>query len=154
MFTMSLHNQIKTEATEAMRARDSVRLDTLRGLLAAFTNEAVAKRMKPDTELSDEMALEVIKRSVKQRKDSIGQFRKGGREDLASAEEAELKILGAYMPAQMSKDEIIKIAAAKKGELGITDKKDIGKLMSVVMSVLKGKADGREVKEVVDELFS
>src|SRR3989344_1216587 len=90
---MTLHQDIKNQVTEAMKARDSIRLNTLRGLLAAFTNEAVAKKMKPDTQLTDEQALEVIRRSVKQRKDSIEQFRKGGREDLVTAEEAELEIL-------------------------------------------------------------
>ncbi|HEY4489829.1 MAG TPA: GatB/YqeY domain-containing protein [Candidatus Paceibacterota bacterium] len=151
---MTLHQDIKNQVTEAMKARDSIRLNTLRGLLAAFTNEAVAKKMKPDTQLTDEQALEVIRRSVKQRKDSIEQFRKGGREDLVTAEEAELEILQKYLPQMMGIEDIRKIAEAKKSELGITDKKDIGKLMSSVMIELKGKADGKDVKNVVDSLLS
>src|SRR3989344_3901436 len=150
---MTLHQDIKNQVTEAMKARDSIRLNTLRGLLAAFTNEAVAKKMKPDTQLTDEQALEVIRRSVKQRKDAIEQFRKGGREDLVTAEEAELEILQKYLPQMMGIEDIRKIAEAKKSELGITDKKDIGKLMSSVMIELKGKADGKDVKNVVDSLL-
>ena len=151
---MSLHQDIKNQVTEAMKARDTVRLNTLRGLLAAFTNEAVAKKMKPDTKLSDDQALEVIRRSVKQRKDSIEQFRKGSREDLVTAEEAELKILETYLPALMNKEEIRKVAEVKRAETGINNKKDAGKLMSAIMSELKGKADGADVKSVVDELLS
>lgn len=151
---MSLHEQIKNEVKQAMFAKDSVRLNTVRGLIAAFMNEAVSKKKKPDTELTDEEALEVIRRSVKQRKDSIDQFKKGGREDLAVSEEAELAILSAYLPASMSKEEIMKVAEAKKSELGITDKSKMGMLMGMIMKDLKGKAEGDLVKEVVESLFN
>ena len=89
-----LSEKIRQELTDAMRARDSLKMNTLRGLLAAFVNELVAKGIKPQEQISDEDALQVVKRAVKQRKDSIEQFRNGNREDLAKKEEAELKILG------------------------------------------------------------
>ena len=90
---------------------------------------------------------------VKQRKDSIEQFKKGGREDLVREEEAQLKILETYLPEMMSREEIEKITKAKKEELGIVDKSKQGQLMSALMKELKGKADGIIVKEVVDSLF-
>ncbi len=148
-----LHQQIKSQVKEAMLAKDAVRLGVLRGLLAAFTNEAVAKKMKPDTELTDEQVLDVIRRSVKQRKDSIEQFRKGAREDLVSAEEAELAILATYLPAAISKDEIRKVVEAKKAELGVADKSGMGKLMGAVMKELGSNADGNDVKSVIGEVL-
>lgn len=137
-----------------MRSKDQVKLDTLRGILAAFTNELVAKKRKPDEELFDEDALVVISRLAKQRKDSIAQFKAGGREDLAKEEEAQLKILEVYLPEMMEKEEVEKIAKAKKKELGIADASKKGMLMAALMKELKGKADGMMVKEVVDSLFS
>jgi uncharacterized protein len=100
-----LSTKIREELTVAMKARDSVKMNTLRGLLSAFTNELVAKGIKPQEEISDADAINVIKRAVKQRKDSIEQFRNGKREDLAQKEEAELKILETYMPVQMSREQ-------------------------------------------------
>ena len=150
---MSLHEQIKNEIKEAMKARDEIRLATVRSVSAAMTNELVAKRMKPDEMLSDEEALAVIKRLVKQRQDSIEQFRAGNREDLASAEEAELNILKVYLPAQMSVEQIRSIAEAKKAEMGVTDKTKLGILVGAVMKATTGQADGNVVKEVVESLF-
>lgn len=149
-----LHDQIKTELKDAMRAKDSVKLTTLRGLLAGFTNELVAQKKKPDELVDDEMALTVIRRGVKQRKDAIEQFMKGGRPELAENEKAEGKILEAYLPQMMSRDEIKKVAEAKKMELGVTDKAKIGQLTGAIMKELKGRADGGDVKAVVDALFA
>lgn len=136
-----------------MLAKDIVRLETLRGVLAGFTNELVAKGRKPNEILADEEALAVITRLSKQRKDSIEQFKKGNREDLVKEEEAQLKILETYLPKLMEKSEVEKIARAKKEELGITDPAQKGMLMSALMKELKGKADGAVVKAVVDNLF-
>lgn len=94
---MSLHQDIKGQLVLAMKARDPVRLNVIRGLLASFTNETISKKRKPDEKLSDEEALAVIKKAAKQRKDSIAQFEKGGRMDLAAAEKAELAILETYL---------------------------------------------------------
>ena len=149
-----LHEQIKGEIKEALKAKDELKLRVVRSLVAAFTSEVMAKKRKPDELLSDEEALVVITRASKQRKDSIEQFRAGQREDLASAEEAELKLIETYLPTLMSREEIRPLAEVKKVELGITDKTSAGQLMSSLMKDLKGKADGADVKTVVDELLN
>ena len=148
-----LHEQIKNKIKDAMMAKDTVLLETLRAMVAGFTNELVAKNRKPSEMLNDEEALAVITRLSKQRKDSIEQFKKGNREDLVKVEEAQLAILETYLPKMMEKSEIEEIVKAKKYELGIDDVAKKGMLMSVVMKDLKGKADGALVKEVVDALF-
>ena len=148
-----MHRQIQKQIQEAMKAKDTVRLSTLRGLLSAFINELVAEGRKPSEILSDDEALAVTKRAVKQRRDSIEQFRCGGREDLASKEEAEMKILEIYLPAQMSREDIRKVVLAKKEEMGVSDKSKMGILMSAVMKELKNKADGKDVKDVLESLF-
>ena len=150
---MTLHEEIKSKIKESMLAKDTVRLETYRGMVAAFMNELVAKGKKPTDMLTDEETLAVISRLAKQRKDSIEQFKKGNRDDLAQKEQAELVILEVYLPKLMEKNEIEKIAVLKKTELGITDPAKKGMLMSALMKDLKGRADGTLVKEVVDSLF-
>lgn len=149
---MSLQQQIKDEIKEAMKAKDEIRLSVVRGLSAAMTNELVAKGKKPTDELSDDEALGVIKRASKQRQDSITQFRAGGREDLASKEEAELKVIDGYLPAALPREEIVKIAQAKIAELG-ADKSKMGVLIGAVVKETKGAADGALVKTVIQELL-
>lgn len=150
---MSLHQKIKEEIKEAMKAKDQVRLGVVRGLTTGFMNELVATKRTPQDELSDEEVLNVIRRAVKQRKDSIDQFTKGGRMDLVEPEQAELAILETYLPAQMSREEVMKIAQAKMTEFGTVDKTKAGQFMGTLMKELKGKADGQVVKEVVEELM-
>ncbi len=148
-----LHEDIKAGIKTATLAREKDKLGVLRGLVADFTNDLVAKKKMPTDMLSDEEALEVIKRAVKRRLDSIDQFTKGGRPDLAEGEEMELKYLKAYLPQMMSQDEIRPIAEQKKAELNITDKMKSGILVGAILKELKGKADGTDVKVVVDSLF-
>ncbi len=148
-----IQQQIKEQLKESMKAHDETKTRTLKGLLSSFTNELVAQRKKPSEDLPDEDALNVIKRAVKQRKDSIEQFKKGGREDLVANEEAELNVLNSYLPETMSKEEIEKIAKTKKEEMGIEDKSKMGMLMGALMKELKDKADGGDVKEIVENLF-
>lgn len=137
-----------------MLAKESIKVEVLRSLVAAFVNELVAKRRKPNEELSDEDALSVIRRQAKQRKESIEQFRMAGREDLAKSEETELGYLETYLPQMMSREDIRAVVEKKKQELGITDKSGMGKLMGSVMQELKGKADGNDVKEVVAQALT
>lgn len=153
ILTMSLHEQIKGEVKTAMLARDSVRLSVVRGMITAFTNELVATGKTPQDILDDAGVLKVIKRLSNQRKDSIEQFEKGGRPELAESEKAELVILEKYLPVLMPRDDIKKIALAKKEALGITDKSKAGQLTGAIMKDLAGKADGGDVKAVVDEMF-
>ena len=148
-----LHEQIKNGIKESMMAKDALRLKAFRAMSAALTNELVNKNKKPQEILEDEEVLIVISRLAKQRKDSIDQFKKGGREDLVKEEEDELLILETYLPKLMEKSEVEKIAKAKKEELGISDISKKGMLMSALMKDLKGKADGGIVKEVVDALL-
>ncbi|MDZ4227038.1 MAG: GatB/YqeY domain-containing protein, partial [Patescibacteria group bacterium] len=97
--------KIRTEMTAAMKARDSLRVDTLRGALAAFTNELVAKGKKPTEKLDDNDAITVLKRLAKQRKDAAEQYEKGGRAELAEKESKELKIIEEYLPQMASREE-------------------------------------------------
>lgn len=149
---MTLHQTIKQHTKEAMIAKDEVRTMVLRGVQAEIQKELLAKK-SPATEATDDEALAVVKRLVKQRKDSIDQFEKGGRPELAESEKQELAVLQAYVPAAMPKDEIRKIAEAKKAELGVADKSGAGKLIGAISKELKGKAEGSDIKEVVDSLF-
>ena len=152
--SMSIAKDIDTQIPEAMRAKDGARLTVLRGLKAAFANELISLKRTSTETLTDEEALAVIRRLVKQRKDSIEQFRKGGRAELAAAEEVELKILESYLPAQMSEDEIRKIAEAVREKLGIIDKSKLGQFIGAVMRETKGRADGGMVKRIVESLFA
>lgn len=150
---MSLHENIKNNLKEAMKARDSVRLEVMRGLITAFTNELVATGKTPQDIISDEQALAVITRASKQRKDSIEQFTKGGRMDLVEAEKAQLSIIEEFLPKLMDKSEVEKIVKSKYDELEVKDATKKGMFMATLMKDLKGKADGSIVKEVVDSLF-
>lgn len=151
---MTIHQTIRDGVKDAMKAKDAVRLTVLRGLSAAFTNENVTLKRLPQTELSDEEALNVIRRAVKQRKDSIEQFTAGGRPELAASEQAELDVLATFLPQMMSREEIRTIALAKKEEMGMTDKSKLGMFVGALMKDLKGKADGADVKEVAESLFA
>ena len=154
LYILPMHPQIKSTLKEAMMAKDEVRLSVIRGLLSAFTNELVSKGKTPQDILGDEEVMAVISREAKKRKDSIQQFEGAGRPELAVSEKAELAILESYLPAQMSMEEITAFVAAKKAELGITDKTQVVELIRPVMAELKGKADGKLVKEAVDAALS
>lgn len=150
---MSLHEQIKGEVKEAMKAKDAVRLSVVRNMISAFTNELVATGKTPQDILDDAGVLKVIKRLSNQRKDSIEQFINGGRPELADSEKAELAVLEIYLPTLMSREEIEVVARSKKDELCIIDKSKAGQLTGAIMKDLVGKADGKDVKEVVEALF-
>lgn len=151
--TMTIQENIKAGIKDAMKNKDEVRLMVLRGLTAAFVNELVTLKRKPQDLLIDEEALTVINRAAKQRKDSIEQFGKGGRQDLVEKETAELKVVEEFLPKLMSEEEIKKFVLAKKTEMGVNGKEQMGKFMGAIMSGLKGKADGGLVKKVVEEVL-
>lgn len=146
-----IHEDIKKQIVDAMRAKDALRLETLRSLTAAFSNELIAKG-NPNPLIDDESALTIIKRSVKQHKDSIDQFQKGNRMDLVEKEKAELAILEVFLPQMMSKEEIKKIVEDKISATGMPDKAKLGQFIGMLMKELKGKADGADVKSVVEEI--
>lgn len=151
---MTIHETLKKSIPDAMRAHDEVKLRTLRSLVTMMTNEVVAKKRKPDEFLTDEEALVALKRAANQRKDSIEQFEKASRHDLVEPEKAELSIIESYLPSLMSREEIEAIVKAKMTEMAITSKADAGKFTGALMKDLKGKADGSDVKAVVDSLLS
>jgi len=148
---MSLHKQIKDGIKDAMIKKDTLRLTVLRNISSTFTNEMIAKKITTE-ELTDEDAITIIRRLVKQRKDSIEQFTKGNRMDLVKNEEDEMKILEAFLPQMMSREEIEKVVKAKIDEAGTIDKAKLGQFMGGIMKELKGKADGMLVKEILEEL--
>jgi uncharacterized protein YqeY len=134
---MSLKNQITEDMKNAMRAKDTVRLGTIRLLLAAIKQKEVDERI----ELDDGAVIAIIEKLIKQRKDSISQFQAAKRDDLVAIENAELIVLQAYMPEQMSEAEVAAVVAKAVAEVGATGPQDMGKVMGLVKSQLAGKAD-------------
>jgi len=151
---MTLHESIKAELKEAMKAKEAVRLRVVRGLLTAFMNELVATSRTPQDLLTDDEVMAMIKRAAKQRKESITQYEAAGRPELAAPEKEELVVLEGYLPQMMSIEEITPVVVAKKAELGIDDKSKMGMLVGAVMKELAGKADGGDVKTVVEASFT
>jgi len=153
IFFFMVVQDIKAQMIAAMKAKDQLRVDTLRGAMAAFTNELVAKGRKPTEELSDDEAITVLKRLGKQRADAVEQYTKGGRAELAEKEAAEKKIIEEFLPQMASREEIEKVARAKQAEMNV-DQAGAGKLMGAVIKEFAGRADGAVVKEVVASLFN
>ena len=129
----------------AMRAKDAARLSTIRLLLAAIKQREVDERI----ELDDAAVLGVIEKMIKQRRDSISQFEKGGRTDLAEAEKAEVQVLQAYQPAQLSDADIQREIDAVVAATGASGAKDMGKVMGALKAKLAGKADMGKVSALV-----
>ncbi len=134
---MSLKEKISEDMKAAMRAKESEKLATIRLIIASIKQKEVDERI----ELSDEQVLAVIEKMIKQRKDSITQFEAGGRQDLADIEKAEMVVLSAYMPAQMSEAEVQAEVAAAVAQVGAAGPQDMGKVMGVLKARLAGRAD-------------
>ena len=147
---ISLKQQISEDMKAAMRAKESARLSTIRLLLAAIKQREVDERI----ELDDAAVLGVIEKMIKQRRESIAQFEKASRNDLADAEKAEVQVLSAYLPAQMSDGEIQKQIDSVISETGATGAKDMGKVMAALKSRLAGKADMGKVSGLVKAKLS
>lgn len=148
--TMSLQEQISAALKDAMRARDEVKMATLRLVLTA-----IKKREKEARSLlEDQEVISVITSQIKQRRESIEQYRKAGREDLAQTEESELQILQGYMPEQVSEEEISNTLDEIIAEVGAVSMKDMGKVMKAAMAKLAGKADGQAVNAMVKAKLS
>lgn len=147
---MSLKQQITEDMKAAMRAKETVRLNTIRLLTAAMKQKEVDDRV----ELNDTMVQAIIEKMIKQRKDSIQQFEAGGRQDLADIEKAELAILSAYMPAALSDEEVRAEVAAAVAASGATGPQDMGKVMAIVKPKLAGRADMTAVSAMVKAALS
>lgn len=155
---MGLREQLPEDLKSAMRAGDALRRDVLRSLLTAISNTEIARvNVKDESATRQDLAeadvLDVIQKQVKQRRESAEEYRKGGRAELAAREEAEAEILTAYLPAQMSRDEIAAEVRAAIAETGASGPAGKAKVMPLVIGKLKGKADGRLINEVVTELL-
>ena len=155
---MSLKDQLTADLRDAMRAGEETRKSTLRLLITAIRNAEIppegATAAAARVELDDDGVLTVIRREVKQRRDSIDAFANANRKDLADKEEAELAILAAYLPAQMSRDEIEVIAREVIQRVGASSPTDKGKVMPVIMAELRDKAEGRDINAVVTDLLA
>ena len=148
---MNLKDKINQDLKEAMKSGDKIRLQTIRSIRAGileFEKSGAGKQMDEAEEIK------LLSTAAKKRKESIEQFRKGGREELAVSEEAELKVIMEYLPAQLNSDEIESVVKKIAEETGSSTKADFGKLMSAAMKELKGKADGNIVKKMVEKVLS
>ena len=147
---MTLQETIHSHMVEAMRSKDALRLSVLRMMKTAIKNKEVSsEEAKP---LDEAGVLAVLNSLVKQRRDSVEQFRNGGREELAQKEEAEIKVLEQYLPAGASDDDIRKAIEAAVSETGAASMKDMGKVMKATLALLAGKtADGARISQLVKE---
>ena len=148
---MSLKDKINSDLKDAMRSGDKLRLSTIRSLRALILNfekSGVGREQTPDEELA------LLTSAAKKRKESIEQFNNAGRNELAEKEEAELKIINEYLPKPLSDEELfIEISSLAK-EIGAVEKSDFRKLMPLAAKNLKGKADGKKIKEIVEKILS
>lgn len=145
--------QLQEELKQSMLSKNTEKTSTLRMLLSAINYYEISKG-GAGYEATEEDVLSVIQKEVKQRKDSIEQFQKGGRQDLADKETAELKLLETYLPTQMSEEEITKLVEEAIASTGASTPQDMGKVMGVLMPKVKGKADGTLVSKIVKEKLS
>ncbi len=155
---MSLKDQLNADLRDAMRAGDDVRKSTLRMLITAVRNAEIppegADVFASRIDLDDEGVLNVVRKEVKQRRDSIDLYNKANRTDLAAKEEAEVAVLSTYLPQQMTRPEIEAVARTIIERLGASGPADKGKVMPAVMAELRGKAEGRDINAVVTDLLS
>ena len=147
---MSLKERLNSDLREALRSGEEHRKAALRMVLAAVHNAEIEAR----GELDDGAILGVLAKEVKQRRESIEEFRKGGREDLVAREEAQLATIQPYLPQQMTREEIIEAARSVIADVGARGPADKGKVMPVLINKLRGRADGREINAVVTELLA
>lgn len=144
-----LTETIRADMTESMKAREADKLSTLRMLQAAVKNEQI----ELGRELTDEEALVLIRKAVKQRLDSIEQYTKGNRPDLAEKEQRELEILKAYLPPEVTDQELEAALREIVTATGASSKKDLGKVMKEATAKFKGRADGKKIQEIVSRLL-
>jgi uncharacterized protein YqeY len=151
---MSLKDQIGEDIKSAMKAKDKVRLETVRSIKKVIIEKEVELRAKGKDALTPDDEIQVLVQQAKQRKDAIAQYLQAGREDLANQEKAELVIIETYLPEQLSDEELEEIVTGIISKVGATTAKDFGKVMGVAMKELKGKADGNKIQELVKAKLS
>ena len=146
---MSLKDRIGEDIKSAMKAKDKIRLETVRGIKKVILEKEVELRPKGIDSLNEEQEIELLVKQAKQRRDSIEQFTNAGRDDLADKEKQELSILETYLPKQMDDSEVESIVDEIIASVGATSAKDLGKVMGAAMKQLKGKADGKKIQTLV-----
>lgn len=146
---MSLKEKITEDIKAAMKSKDKVRLETLRSIKKFVLEKEIAARGDGQDTLTEALEMEVLVQVAKQRRDSIEQYQKAGRQELADQEAEELAIIEEYLPKQLSDEEVEAIVEEIIAQVGATSPKDMGKVMGPVMQKLKGKADGKKVQEIV-----
>ncbi|MCL6629284.1 MAG: GatB/YqeY domain-containing protein [Armatimonadetes bacterium] len=146
---MSLRTRLDEDMKTALKNKDSLQLSVIRLLRSELKNAEIAK----GASLTEDEIVQVVAREAKKRRESIEQFERGGRADLAEKEAAELKILSEYLPEQLGDDEIAGIAQEVISELHATSKADKGKVMAALMPRVRGRADGKLVNQIVDRLL-
>jgi uncharacterized protein len=151
---MSLKDRIGEDIKTAMKAKDKIRLETVRGIKKAILEKEVSVRPAGQEALTAEQEIELLVQLAKQRRDSIAQYQQANRADLANQEAEELAILEEYLPQQLSDDEISQIIDDLITQLGASSAKDMGKVMGPAMQALKGKADGKKVQDLVKAKLS
>jgi uncharacterized protein YqeY len=151
---MSLKTRVSDEIKAAMKARDKLRLETLRSIKKVILEKETAVRPAGQDELTAEQELEVLTQLAKQRKDSVTQYQNAGRDDLAEKEAQELAIIEEYLPQQLSDDDVAAIIDGLIAQTGATTAKDMGKVMGPAMKQLKGRADGSKVQAMVKAKLS
>lgn len=151
---MSLKDRISEEIKVAMKAKDKVRLETVRSIKKVILEKESTLRSQGQETLTESQELEVLTQLAKQRRDSIEQYRKAGREDLVEQESQELAILEEYLPQQLSDQEVAAIIDEVIADVGATSAKDMGKVMGAVMQQLKGRADGQKIQALVKTKLS
>jgi len=150
---VNLSERVDSDLKTAMREKNAVKLGVLRMLKAALTNATIEKS-GADSELTDAEAIQVIRKQVKQRQDSIESFEKGGRADLAAKEKDELSILQSYLPQGISADEISKVVRETIAEVGATSKAQMGAVMKALQAKVAGRADGKTLSTEVQRQLS
>jgi uncharacterized protein YqeY len=151
---MSLKERLTDNIKTAMKAKDKIRLETVRSLKKAVLEKEVSVRPSGQETLTEEQELDILAQQAKQRRDSIAQYRNAGRDDLADKEAQELVIIEEYLPQQLSEVELSEILDETIAKVGATSPKDMGKVMGMVMKQVKGKADGKKVQEMVKAKLS
>lgn len=151
---MSLKDRISEDIKTAMKAKDKIRLETVRSIKKVLLEKEVELRGVGKDTLTPEDEMGVLLQQAKQRKDAIAQYLHAGREDLAEKEQAELAIIETYLPEQMSDDKLEEVINEIITQVGATTAKDLGKVMGVAMKELKGKADGKKIQELVKSKLS
>lgn len=151
---MSIKETILDDLKSAMKAQESDKLRVLRSLKAKILEKEISERTGGESNITDEQVIEVLMKAAKQRKESIDQFEKGGRDDLVEKEQDELVIIEKYLPKMLSDDEIRQAVNEQIEKSGAKDLSDMGKIMGMMMGQLKGKADGSAVSRIVKEELS